>query len=100
MLSVEMNTRLWMLFTSLLAVASAGSVTGQSSSPPSSPASKSWFREKYLVGAYDTYYEYTLHRFELRDNDRVLRCMSNETPTYMRIIRHPKHLIYDLYISR
>jgi hypothetical protein len=70
MLSVEMNTRLWMLFTSLLAVASAGSVTGQSSSPPSSPASKSWFREKYLVGAYDTYYEYTLHRFELRDNDR------------------------------
>jgi hypothetical protein len=30
---------------------------------------KSWFREKYLVAADDTYYDYTLNRFRLDDND-------------------------------
>lgn len=36
----------------------------------SSPPSKSWFREKYLVGSYVIYYDYNLNRFEFGDNDR------------------------------
>ena len=72
-----MNTQIWIvagLMMSLAGVAAkttpAKSMSRHSpSSPPSSPPSKSWFREKYLVGTYDTYYDYTLHRFEFSDND-------------------------------
>jgi hypothetical protein len=39
-------------------------------SPSPSASSNSWFREKYLVSAHDTYYDYTLTRFRLDDNER------------------------------
>lgn len=73
-----MNTRIWiagMMMMMTLAeatnIAPPASTTSRRSpsSPPSSPPSKSWFREKYLIGTYDTYHDYTLHRFELDDND-------------------------------
>lgn len=50
----------------LLAVASK---TTPPTPPPSNQLSKSWFREKYLLGAYETHYEYTLHRYQKDDND-------------------------------
>jgi len=37
---------------------------------PALPPSKSWFREKYLVGFYAIDYDYNLNRFEFGDNDR------------------------------
>lgn len=40
-----------------------------SAPPPLPPPPNSWFREKYLVGTYDIYHDYTLHRYELGDND-------------------------------
>lgn len=33
------------------------------------PAKTSWFREKYLQQTYDDYYEYTVNRHSLEDND-------------------------------
>jgi len=41
----------------------------RASSAPPPPPPNSWFREKYLVGTYDIYHDYTLHRYELGDND-------------------------------
>lgn len=45
-----------------------------SSSAASSSATKekplSWFREKYIRQTYDDYYEYTVKRYSLEDNDR------------------------------
>lgn len=38
--------------------------------PAESVPSKSWFREKYLQKTYDEYYEYTITRYKLEDNDR------------------------------
>jgi hypothetical protein len=32
--------------------------------------SNSWFREKYLQKSYEEYYEYTVTRYKLEDNDR------------------------------
>lgn len=68
-----MNTRIWIVAGLMmsLAVVAAKTTPAKSMSrhPPSSPPSKSWFREKYLVGTYDTYYDYTLHRFEFSDNN-------------------------------
>lgn len=32
--------------------------------------SASWFRMKYLVGLYESYYDYRIHQFQLADNDR------------------------------
>ena len=45
--------------------------TAVTATPPGSPKpiSKSWFREKYIQQIYDDYYEYTLTRYELGDND-------------------------------
>jgi len=37
---------------------------------PALPPSKSWFREKYLVGFYAIDYDYNINRFEFGDNDR------------------------------
>jgi hypothetical protein len=37
------------------------------------PAKTSWFREKYLQQTYDDYYEYTVNRYSLEDND-IDRC--------------------------
>jgi hypothetical protein len=37
---------------------------------PSSEASTSWVREKYLQQTYDEYYEYTFTRYRFGDNDR------------------------------
>lgn len=37
------------------------------------PAKTSWFREKYLQQTYDDYYEYTVNRYILEDND-IDRC--------------------------
>lgn len=71
-----MNTQIWIVAGLMMSLAVAAKTTPAKSmsrhspsSPPSSPPSKSWFREKYLVGTYDTYYDYTLHRFEFSDND-------------------------------
>lgn len=35
----------------------------------SSTMSNSWFRDKYLQNSYDEYYDYTLTRYKLEDND-------------------------------
>jgi hypothetical protein len=61
-----MNLRFWLLLFSLAAVSVA---PPSPPSPSPSPHLKSWFREKYLVAADDTYYDYTLNRFRLDDND-------------------------------
>ncbi len=47
------------------------STTAVTATPPGSPKpiSKSWFQEKYIQQIYDDYYEYTLTRYELGDND-------------------------------
>lgn len=67
-----MNPQLWILFTFLAisSVSPSPSCCSRSPSSPSSPSSNLWFREKYLIGAHDTYYDYTINRFDLDDNDR------------------------------
>lgn len=94
-----MNPQLWILFT-LLAISSV------SPSPPSSPAlppSKSWFREKYLIGSYDIYYEYNLNRFRLDDNDRDICPDIDKTATIYaitgRYLQEIKQTCSSLYVK-
>lgn len=73
-----MNVRFWISAFMMISLSVAEAEAANTAPPairisprsPSSPPSKSWFREKYLLGVYDTYYDYTLHRFQLDDNDR------------------------------
>lgn len=67
--SIIMNTQIWfvigwVMMINLLAASSAASSASSSSS------ASSWFRMKYLVGLYESYYDYRIHQFQLIDNDR------------------------------
>ena len=63
-----MNTRIWFVigWVMIINLASASS----SLSASSLSLSASWFRMKYLVGLYESYYDYRIHQFQLADNDR------------------------------
>ena len=58
--------------TTTVTTSTTATTTAVTATPPGSPKpiSKSWFREKYIQQIYDDYYEYTLTRYELGDNDR------------------------------
>ena len=69
----------WQIVMAVVAVAATvttatttATTTAVTATPPGSPKpiSKSWFREKYIQQINDDYYEYTLTRYELGDNDR------------------------------
>ena len=56
-----MNTRIWFVIGWVMIINLASA---------SSSLSASWFRMKYLVGLYESYYDYRIHQFQLADNDR------------------------------
>lgn len=59
-----MNTRIWFVIGWVMIINLA------SASASSLSLSASWFRMKYLVGLYESYYDYRIHQFHLADNDR------------------------------
>lgn len=63
-----MNTRIWFVIGWVMMMINLTSAS--SSSSASSSLSASWFRMKYLVGLYESYYDYRIHQFQLADNDR------------------------------
>ena len=73
-----MNVRFWIAAFMMISLSVAEAEAANTAPPairisprsPSSPPSKSWFREKYLVGSYAIYYDYNVNRFEFGDNDR------------------------------
>lgn len=62
------------LTLSLLIMTQIFIIQASAASAASSSATKkkplSWFREKYIRQTYDDYYEYTVKRYSLEDNDR------------------------------
>ena len=75
-----------------------------SASASATPSSKTWFREKYLIGSHDIYYEYTLHRFQLGDNDHDMCPDIHKTATLYAIIgrylHEVKHTCSSLYVQK
>lgn len=67
------------------------------------PPSKSWFREKYLLGSYEIYYDYNLNRFELSDNDRDMCPDVYKSATIYaitgRYLQEIKHTCSSLYVQ-
>lgn len=58
----------FLLFT-MTTTSTATETRRLSETKSSSIISNSWFREKYLQNSYDEYYDYTLTRYKLEDND-------------------------------
>ena len=73
-----MNVRFWIAAFMMISLSVAEAEAANTAPPairisprsPALPPSKSWFREKYLVGFYAIDYDYNLNRFEFGDNDR------------------------------
>ena len=57
-------------------------VTTAAAKTTKKPAKTSWFREKYLQQTYDEYYEYTVNRYSLEDND-IDRCPDFEKSAFI-----------------
>jgi len=102
-----MNIRFWITGLMMMSISVAETInTAQlaklsSSRSSSSPPSKSWFREKYLVGSYAIYYDYNLNRFEFGDNDRdmcpdvyKLATIYAITGRYLHEIKHTCSSLY------
>ncbi len=87
-----------------LAVSASTIIHRDSSSASATPSSKTWFREKYLIGSHDVYYEYTLHRFQLGDNDLDMCPDIHKTATLYAIIgrylHEIKHTCDSLYVQK
>lgn len=98
-----MNIRCWLLFISLVA-ASRPSCSSSAPSQYVKPHIKSWFRMKYLEGSYETYYQYTLHRFQLDDNDRDMCPDVYKTATIYaitgRYLHEMKRTCSSLYVRK
>ena len=58
-----MNTRIWFVIGWVMIINLAAASAASS-------LSASWFRMKYLVGLYESYYDYRIHQFQFADNDR------------------------------
>ena len=63
-----MNTRIWFVIGWVMIINLAAASASASASSLS--LSASWFRMKYLVGLYESYYDYRIHQFQFADNDR------------------------------
>ncbi len=55
--------------------------------------SGSWFRMKYLVGLYESYYDYRIHQFQLEDNDRDICTDVYKTATVYAITGRYLHKV-------
>lgn len=66
---IVMNTRIWFVIRWVMII-NLASASAAASSASASSLSASWFRMKYLVGLYESYYDYRIHQFQLADNDR------------------------------
>ena len=93
----------WMMMLSLY-VPEAKAEAEVANTAPSSPPSTSWFREKYLLGEHDIYYDYTLHRFDFGDNDRdVCPDLYKSATIYAitgRYLQEIKYTCSSLYIQK
>jgi len=63
-LSLLIMTQIFIIQALAASAASAASSSATKKKP------LSWFREKYIRQTYDDYYEYTVKRYSLEDNDR------------------------------
>ena len=69
--------------------------------PAESVPSKSWFREKYLQKTYDEYYEYTITRYKLEDNDRDVCPDIHKSSLFYAITgQHMNRLPNSCYLHR
>ena len=104
-----MNVRFWITGLMMISLSAAEAINiaplAKSSSPrsSSSPPSKSWFREKYLVGSYAIYYDYNLNRLEFGDNDRDMCPDVYKLATIYaitgRYLQEIKHTCSSLYVQ-
>lgn len=106
-----MNIRFWITGLMMMSL-SVAEADAANTAPPairisprssSSPPSKSWFREKYLLGSYEIYYDYNINRFEFGDNDRDMCPDVYKLATIYaitgRYLQEIKHTCASLYVQ-
>ncbi len=106
-----MNVRFWITGLMMISLSAAEADAANTTPPairisprsPALPPSKSWFREKYLVGSYAIYYDYNLNRFEFGDNDRDMCPDVYKLATIYaitgRYLQEIKHTCSSLYVQ-
>lgn len=106
-----MNVRFWITGLMMISLSAAEADVANTAPPairisprsPALPPSKSWFREKYLVGSYAIYYDYNLNRLEFGDNDRDMCPDVYKLATIYaitgRYLQEIKHTCSSLYVQ-